>query len=142
MTVTTTNFKIVYNGNGADTVFPFSFACPDAKSLLVTIKDTSSGGTLVLVNGTSYTVALNPPVGSNPTPVGGTVTYPLSGGQILPVGFQISIVRSLSFTQNTSLANQSIIYPAVVEKALDYLTMLVQQGEPFLIPTPFGDDDA
>jgi hypothetical protein len=141
MTVTTTNFKIVYNGNGSDTVFPFSFACPDAKSIVATIKDTSSGGTLTLVNGTSFTVVLNPTVGSNPTPVGGTVTYPLAGPP-LPVGFQISIIRSLSFTQGTSLANQSIIYPAVVEKALDYLTMLVQQGEPILIPTPFGDDDA
>lgn len=141
MTVSTTSFKQVYNGNGSTTVWSFPFACPNTQSIVVTIKDTSSGGILVLTPGVSFSVALNPLVGANPTPVGGTVTYPISGPP-LPVGFEISIVRSLSFTQMTSLANQSIIYPAVVEKALDYLTMLIQQGEPILVPTPFGDDDA
>jgi len=141
MTVSTTSFKQVYDGNGSNTVWSFPFACPNTQSIMVTIKDTSSGGILVLSPST-YTVVLNPLVGANPTPVGGVVTYPLAGGPILPVGFQISIVRSLSFVQLTSLANQSIIYPAVVEKALDYLTMMVQQGTPILVPTPFGDDDA
>lgn len=142
MTVSTTSFKQIYNGNGSTTTFSFSFACPDTKSIVVTIKDTSSGGILVLTQGSSYGIVLNPPIGSNPTPVGGIVTYPLSGGAVLPVGFQISIVRSVAFTQLTSLANQSIIYPAVVEKALDLLTMMIQEGQPLLIPTPFGDDDA
>lgn len=141
MTVSTSSFKIVYDGNGSNTIWSFPFACPSPDNIMVTIKDTSSGGILLLAPST-YTVVLNPLVGTNPTPVGGVVTYPLAGGPILPVGFQISIVRRLAFVQLTSLANQSIIYPAVVEKALDYLTMMVQQGEQILTPTPFGDDDA
>jgi hypothetical protein len=140
MTVSTTSFKTVLDGNGSNTVWSFGFACPNTQSIVVTIKDTTSGGTLFIPPGL-YTVVLNPLVGANPTPVGGVVTYPLSGAP-LAAGFQISILRSLSFTQGVSLANQSIIYPAVVEKALDYLTMLIQQGTPILVPTPFGDDDA
>jgi len=139
MTVSTTSFKAVYDGNGSQTIWGFSFACPDTKSIVVTIKDTTSGGILVIPPG-GFAVSLNPPLGANPTPVGGTVTYPLSGAP-LAVGFQISIVRSLAFIQPVSLANQSIIYPAVVEKALDYLTMLIQEGQPLLIPTPFEEGD-
>jgi microcystin-dependent protein len=59
-------------------------------------------------------------------PSGGTVTYPLSGSPLAST-HQIIISRVLPLTQETDLTNQDGFYPEVIEGALDYLTMLVQQ---------------
>ncbi len=125
MTVNTTASKITYNGNGATTVWPFSFPAVAASDLSIYYTDTA--GTATLLNPTQYSVGLNAAIPPNPTAIGGSVTYPLSGSPIA-VGTFLTILRTLPDVQSTSLANQGNTYPAVVEQALDYLTMLDQQS--------------
>lgn len=129
MTIATTANKIVYAGNGATTTFPFTFPAVAAADLQVYYTDTN--GNISLLNPGSYTVVLNAAIAPNPTPAGGTVTYPLSGSPIA-LGTSLTIVRTLPEIQNTSLSNQGTMYPAVVEEAFDYLTMLVQQLQELL----------
>lgn len=124
MTVITTSNKITYTGNGATTVFSFAFPGVAATDLQVYYTDAT--GVLTLLSPTLYTVALNPVSGTNPTAVGGTVTYPLVGSPIA-VGTFLTIIRELDVTQGTSLANQGTLWQPVIEAALDYLTMIDQQ---------------
>lgn len=126
MTINLASNKVIYQGDGATTTFSFSFSAPSTNSITVITVD--QFGNQVTQSPGAYTVVLNPPAGTNPTPVGGTVTFPVAGSP-LPVGSQIVIVRELTTTQTVSLTNQSIIYPPVIEQELDYLTMIDQQDE-------------
>lgn len=126
MTVNLASNKVVYQGDGATTTFSFHFSAPSTSSITVITVD--QFGNSVTQSPGAYTVVLNPPAGTNPTPVGGSVTYPIAGSP-LPVGSQIVIVRELTAIQTVSLTNQSIIYPPVIEQELDYLTMIDQQDE-------------
>jgi microcystin-dependent protein len=119
MTITTTANKAVATGNSATTVWPFTFLIPEAGDLVVTLVDVASGNPTVL-SPTLYTAAGLGVAG------GGTVTYPLSGAPLTPL-YYIVIERVLTETQETDLQNQGAVYPADIEAALDYLTMLVQQ---------------
>ena len=125
MTVSTLTNSIVYQGNGATTAFTFPFPAVAASYLDVTYTDQNGGVTLIPKG--QYSVQLNAPIAPNPTEIGGTVTYPLSGSPI-PVGSTLTIARDLPGTQSTSLANQSTLYQPVIEAALDYITMLTQQN--------------
>jgi hypothetical protein len=142
MTVNLDSNKIVYQGNGSTTTFPFSFSTPSASDITVITVDQL--GNVVTQSPGAYTIVLNPLTGTNPTPPGGTVTYPTSGSP-LPNGSQLVIIRQLPVVQSVSLSNQSIIYPPVIEQELDYLTMIDQQDEetgqraftvPITDPTP------
>lgn len=124
MTVSTTSNKVILLGNGATTVWSFNFPGVDVTDIQVYYTDTL--GNITLLNLTQYTIQLNAPIDPNPTGVGGTVTYPLSGSPIAN-GTSLTIFRDLPEVQETSLANQGTMYPKVIELALDYLTMLVQQ---------------
>lgn len=139
MTVNNTASTIAFNGNGANTTFPFAMSLPDEGDLQVFVTD-DLGVTRQLAT-SEYTVVLNPLSGTNPTPDGGTVTYNPSTGP-LPVGWVLRLVRVLPQVQDTSISNQSIIYPPVIEQEFDYLTMLIQQGGFTLdrsLKVPLGD---
>jgi hypothetical protein len=129
MTVNTTTSKITYQADGSTTAWTFPFPAITASSLQVFITD--STGNIVQLNPSQYTVVLNPPIAPNPTSAGGSVTFPISGPP-LAIGNQLTINRVLTATQSTSLSNQSTIYPPVVEKEFDYLTLLDQQENEFL----------
>ncbi|CAJ0778713.1 hypothetical protein LMG7141_00790 [Ralstonia condita] len=118
MTISTTSNSVVAQGNGATTNFSFSFAVPSAAFLQVLYADTT--GTVTLLPPSSYSVS---GIGSS---VGGSVTYPLSGPPI-PAGTSLLIQRIVPYLQLTDLINQAGYYPNVVELALDYLTMEIQQ---------------
>lgn len=120
MTISTTSIKAVATGNGATTVWPFGFLIPNQASLVVTLIDVASGNPTV-VSPVNYSVS-----GLN-NPAGGSVTYPLSGSP-LTSATQIVIQRQVSNTQGTTFANQSATYPADIEAALDYVTMIAQQN--------------
>ena len=122
MTVSTTSNSITLPGNGATTTFSFPF--PGLSSADIVVQTTTAGVTTT-ISPSAYAVALNAPIAPNPTGVGGTVTYPLSGTP-LASGSTITIIRILSVIQGSSFANQGTVYPSAVEQALDYLTMLVQ----------------
>lgn len=124
MTVTNTSNKIVYPGDGAATVFPFTFIGVDGSDIQVTY--TSAAGVATLLPANQYTLVLNPATGTSPFGAGGSVTYaPL--GVPIAIGTSLTIARVLPIVQGTSLANQGASYPKVIEAALDYLTMALQQ---------------
>ncbi len=136
MTVNTTASKIIYNGNGGSTVWPFTFPAVSANDLEVFYTDTV--GNQVQLSPLAYTAVLNPTVGSNPTAAGGQIIYPLSGPAIA-LGTKLTIVRMLAETQDTSLTNQGTLWPPVIEEELDYIVMLIQQlseqlGRQFAVP--------
>ncbi len=119
--LTNTQSYVTYLGNGLTTVFPYNFPVQQVGQMVVSITNNNVSPPVTTVLGTSqYSVS---GIGS---PNGGTVTYPLSGSP-LPAGWSITIQRVVPYQQNTSLANQGAFYPQVVEAALDYLTMQVQQ---------------
>lgn len=124
MSVSTTSNKITYSGNGATTLFGFTFPAVAAGDLQIYYTDTA--GTVTLLASNLYSVALFPAVSPNPTAFGGNVTYPLVGAPIA-LGTSLTILRTLPDTQPVSFANQGTIYPAAIEQALDYLTMITQQ---------------
>lgn len=134
MTVSSTLNKVIYPGTGAQTIFSFAFAFPggtatqEAANILVFFTD-SLGNITQLVQGlgsTNYQITFNPPSGTNPTPVGGTVTYNPNSTPIA-LGTFLTIYRSLPLTQSTSLQNQGTLYQPVTEAALDYEMMVSQQ---------------
>ena len=119
MTISNTSIKAVALGNGATTVWPFTFNIPNQASLVVTLIDVASGNPTVLSPVNYIVTGLG-------NPNGGTVTYPLSGSPITSAT-QMVIQRATPYIQGTSFANQSGTYPADIEAALDYLTMGIQQ---------------
>jgi hypothetical protein len=124
MTVSTQLSKITYNGDGSTTQWTFSFPGHDTGAIIVYITDNS--GNVIQLSTLNYSVTLNPAIQPNPTSIGGVVIYPLSGPP-LAVGNKLTIRRLLPIIQQTSLSNQSIIYPPVVETDDDYLTLVDQQ---------------
>lgn len=118
MTISTTANLVTYEGNGATTTFDFAFLIPSEDDLIVTYTD--ADGASADLNPAQFSVS---GIGDDN---GGTVTYPLSGSPIANSTF-LAIRRELALVQETDLVNQDGFYPQVVEDALDYVTMLVQQ---------------
>ena len=124
MTVTTTANKITYNANGATASFTFPFSCDVASDIKLIVTD--AVGNTTLVDPSLYTVTLNPTISPNPTPVGGTVVYPLTGGP-LATGNKVTIYRQKSVVQPNSFTNQGTLYPDTIESSDDDLVMIMQQ---------------
>lgn len=107
-----------YNCNGSTTDFPFAFKVFQASDVLVVQTDTTPADNVVASN--NYTVVLNANQDSNP---GGTVrmnTAP-QNGYLLTIGSQVPQIQSVTLT------NTGGFYPTVINNALDYLTILIQQ---------------
>jgi hypothetical protein len=129
-TVTSAANKIIVSGNGSQTVFSFPYIGVTAADIVVTYTD-ALGNATVLTQGTGPTqfqIALNAVVPPSLWGVGGTVTYNPSGTPIAS-GTTLTIVRTLPYTQTTSLQNQASFgqYASAAEQALDTLAMQVQQ---------------
>jgi hypothetical protein len=108
-----------YAGNGVTVVFAISFACYAAADLTV-VRTDPAGADTTLTLATDYTVSLNVDQTNSP---GGTITMTAAPA----TGYQVTILRNVQMTQGSSFPNQGGWYPQVVEKALDKLTMIVQQ---------------
>lgn len=119
MTISNTSTKAVAQGNNATTVWPFDFLIPAQADLIVTLVTLASGDENVL------TPSLYSVTGFG-DPDGGSVTYPLSGSPLSPL-YDIVVERFMPEVQETDLTNQGGAYPADIEDALDYLTMICQQ---------------
>jgi hypothetical protein len=124
MTVNNQTSKISYQGNGSTTTWSFPFAADQASSVFLFLTDDLGHVNQVAVG--QYTVTLNAPVAPNPTSLGGSVVYPLSGPP-LAAGNTLTIVRLTPDLQLTSISNQSIVYPPIVEQQFDYRAMIDQQ---------------
>jgi Pectate lyase superfamily protein/Right handed beta helix region len=118
VTLATTSNTTVAQGNGLTTSFTFTFPVPNASELFVYL--TNAGSSPVLLSNSQYSTT---GIGAEN---GGSVNYPLVGSPI-PTGSTLTIQRTVTYQQLTSLVDQSGYYPNVVENALDYLTMQTQQ---------------
>lgn len=118
MSLSTTASKVVANGNGATTVWPYTFPIPDTASLQVIYTD--ANGVQTTLSPSQFSVT---GIGST---TGGNVTYPLSGTPIAS-GTKLTISRVVDYTQSTVLTNQGGFYPSVVEGRFDRVMMAIQQ---------------
>ena len=118
MTITSPLSTISYVGNGSTVSFPFAFPILNSTHIIVTLTDTAqTPAVLTTLSASQYNVS---GIGS---PLGGTVTLSAP----LAAGVSLTIRRLVPYVQTTSIVNQGGFYPDVLENALDYLTMEVQQ---------------
>lgn len=115
-----------FPGNGAATSFPFAFKVFDKTDLQIILTD-SLGNETTLTLDSDYSITVNVDQDASP---GGSITYPLVGLP-MPSGFTLAGVGSLPNLQKTDITNSGGFYPQVIEDALDYLTILVQQTTGF-----------
>ena len=118
MTVSNTASQTTVSGNGAQTVFNYGFEIAVGASWSLWLEDNL--GNITLISPSAYSVS---GVG---TSTGGTFTYPLLGSPV-PAGSTLTFQRETPNQQQTSLGNQGAYYPQVVEEALDWIVMQVQE---------------
>lgn len=124
MTISTSASSTILQGNGATSVFTYTFVLDDTADLNVIYTDTS--GIQTLLSPSQYTVFQNPVAIGQLHSVGGTVTYPTIGSPIAN-GTSLTLNRIVPLTQTTSISNQGDFYPIVTERALDELCLEIQQ---------------
>lgn len=119
MTISSTVSRNDYIGNGAASVYSYTFRILDEADLLVTTRDTL-GNSSTLVLGVDYTVT-----GAN-NPSGGSITL-LAGN--LATGIELAIRRVVPLTQETDIRNQGDFLPEVHEDQFDRHVMADQQQQ-------------
>lgn len=118
MTVSSTSSRVVANGDGSNTAWPFAFKIPTSADIVVVYTDLT-GTDFTLSYGTQYSAT------GFGVDAGGTVTYPLSGSPIA-LGTKLTIYRMMALTQPSAISNQGAMWPSVIEGALDRLTFMAQ----------------
>jgi len=127
MTVSSSTVSTVGQGNGVTTSFNYNFLIPASSEVSVSYTDPT--GITTALGSSQYAIS---GIGNAQ---GGTIIYPLAGSPI-PVGGYITITRNLQLLQLVSISNQGAFYPSVVESALDYLMMCIQQVSAKIGGTP------
>ena len=116
MTLSSTNTKRQYNGDGATTSFPTTFKFLKNADVKVIHRD-ASGNDTTWVEGTDYTL----------TGAGADNGGPVVATTAPAVGETLTIKRAAAETQGAALPLGGSFPSTTVEQALDLLTMLVQQ---------------
>ncbi len=111
---------ITYIGNSAATVFPFNFPIYETAHIDLRLYDRVTND-YVSIHETDYTST-----GVGPDSTGGTITYN-PGGVPIPSTKMLAIYRTLPYTQQADIRNQSGFYPEVIEQQLDEIVMQIQQ---------------
>ena len=106
-------------GDGVTTVFPFTFKVFTKNDVQVTKTD-ANGAETNLVLDSEYSVTVN---GDQTASPGGYITAVLP----LATGYKLTLTGKLPNLQGTSLPDNGPWYPSVIEKSLDYSTILIQQ---------------
>lgn len=127
MSLSTATRRNDYTGNGANSVYAYSFKIFDDDDLEVIVRDTNDAET-TLTKTTDYTVS---GVGSSS---GGNVTLVSAGQAWLTSGkltsdYILTIRRVVALIQSTSIKNQGAFYAGTHEDTFDYLTMIDQQQQ-------------
>lgn len=112
MTLTTTHSREQYVGDGKQQLWPVPFAFVQPEHVLA-IHSKTDGTHVTLAYGYDYTVT-----GGG---TGGTLQY------LLPAGDRLTIWREMPLTQELDLHNTGPLDMEAVERALDGITMQVQQ---------------
>ncbi|WP_250533985.1 hypothetical protein [Caballeronia sp. AZ10_KS36] len=111
-----------FTGNGATTIFPFTFKVFDKSDIQVVLSGTTDSDRVLTLD-SDYSVSLNSDQTESP---GGSIAYPLIGNA-MPAANSLVIIGDIECTQPTRLTNQGGFYPEVIEDALDRATILIQQ---------------
>jgi hypothetical protein len=135
MTVTSTDRKITYTGNGATTAWAYSFNIPDAASAVVQTEVIATG-VVTVIDAADYTIT------GLGVATGGSVTYPKAGDPLAST-VKITVYRAVPVTQGIGVANQTAYNAGVVEKVWDRLTLIAQDqaeetGRSIKMPITFG----
>jgi len=120
MTVASEQSRVILNGNGATTAFPFTFRIFATTDIEV-VKTDADGNESTLSEGSgsiNYSVTIN-------GEAGGTVTYPAAGGTALASGEKLTITRRIPMLQSFDFTNQGSFLSENHEDAFDKLTMMV-----------------
>ena len=117
MSLSSATNRVDYTGNGATSVYAYTFYIVSKSDLTVT-RTTTAGVETTLTVDTDYTVST---VGAAS---GGNVTL-LAGS--LTSGYKLTIRRVLALTQPTDIRHQGSFYPDTHEDAFDRMVMLSQQ---------------
>ena len=130
MTINTQVFQVSVVGDGATRAFSFSpMIIYDNDELEVITTVIATGVETVILRGassTTYSIS----IADNAYPDTGTISYPASGGTLIPSTVQISIRRLLKIENLTDLENQGGYNPEVQETQYDKFTAInLQQQE-------------
>ena len=112
--ITTTKTNIAYTGDGVTTTYSFDFPAIEPSDIKCYIYDSSNNKTVLIYN-IDYTVTLNDNGGTV------TLTNPVPSGHILFIN------REVPYTQETVYEENSPFPAKSHERALDKLTMEIQQ---------------
>jgi len=116
MTVSTTNTRNSYSGNGSTTVFAYTFKIFDDDDITVIVRTDSTGVETTKTKTTHYTVS---GVGSAS---GGNITF----GSAPASGETVVLLRTTARTQLTDYTPNDPFPAATHEDALDKLTLIAQ----------------
>lgn len=128
MTVSTTTNSVEFVGDGATTVFPYTFKIPLASHLHVYKITIASGVTVELAQGVDYTFT---GIGAD---TGGTVTV----APAISSAFKICIKREIPYLQSMDIPTQSTFFANVLEDTLDLIVMMIQQVQALVSTTISG----
>ncbi|MEM7122080.1 MAG: hypothetical protein AAF563_12425 [Pseudomonadota bacterium] len=122
MAVTSATAKVSYAGNGSTTVFTVTFRFLEKSHVQVILRD-AQGGETAWTEGTQYTLS-----GTGGT--SGTLTVKTSPTNYTPAsGETLVITRNVPRTQEVDYGENDNFPAETHERALDKLTMLVQQQD-------------
>lgn len=116
MTVNTTTDRALFDGTGAQSVFPYTFPILQESDMQVRLID-ADGVETVLTQDTNYTIT-----GAG-TDVGGNVNMivaPAADEQLL-------LIRAIAYTQPTDFKNEGRFYPRTHERSFDRAAMQIQR---------------
>lgn len=120
MTIQIESVKTTVGGNGAQTTWTYDFEIPNGANYDLILTDSSGNETTLAISNYSVTG-----VGS---PNGGTFTYNPGSGPVA-AGNTLTFVREVPYQQLTNFTNQNTYNPEVLEAALDWIVMQIQQLE-------------
>lgn len=115
-----------FTGNGVATGGSFGFKL-FAPTEMTVVQTTDLGVDSTLVYGTGFNVTLNADQNASP---GGTINYLIAGvgPSIIPTNYKLNATSAVANLQTVKLNNNGGFFPAVINDALDRLTILVQQA--------------
>lgn len=119
MSLSVTQNTVTVQGNGATVNFNYGFLMDSAAHVVALYTDPTGIASDV-------SAAVQATITGVGNPAGGTFSYQ-PGGAPMPVGSTLTLYRIVPYVQGTTLQNQGNLWPTVIETALDYLTMAVQQ---------------
>jgi len=119
MTVSSTNTKNSYSGNGSTTVFAYTFKIFDDDDITVILRTDATGGETVQTKTTDYTVSGVGNAG------GGNITF----GTAPASGITVVLLRETAQTQATDYTPNDPFPAASHEDALDKLTLIIQDQQ-------------